>query len=107
MTGDDQGPERPFSTIPNRPPLRTVVVDTLSKSMEAEMEAMGRERAAQRTAARVDAANAVARARERAGLPAIWSAIDADVLHAITELLQRVQDQPPAPGPGQAPQTRA
>lgn len=102
MTGDDEGEQRPFTTIPDRPPLRSV---RGGPSMETEMEAMARQQAEKRTAARMDAANAVARARDRTSQASMWSAIDVDVLHAITELLQRVQDQ--APGPGQAPQTRA
>lgn len=101
MTGDEQGGQRPFDTIPNRPPLRSIG----QASVEAEVEAMTRQQAEKRTAARMDAANAVARARDRTSQASMWSAIDVDVLHAITELLQRVQDQ--APGPGQAPQTRA
>jgi hypothetical protein len=88
-------PERPFATLPDRPPLRTI--GSPEADMRQAANSLGQARAVElRTAARRDAAIVVSRARQRAGIErSNWSGHDVDVLHAITELLMQVQAQNP------------
>lgn len=85
---DDEGPQRPFSTLPDRPPLRQVGNDPNA----AKDQAATRVAIAARTQARRDAVIAVTRARERGGInAATWSGAEIDILHAITDLLLEIQ----------------
>jgi hypothetical protein len=57
-----------------------------------------------RTQARRDAVIAVERARERAGSPrAAWTRLEADTVHAITDLLLQLQGQDLAKAPTDEP----
>lgn len=89
-----QGGERPFSTLPDRPPLRQVAHNPSDLDMKGVAMGVQARSVDARTQARRDAVIAVSRARERAGLPsAIWSGSDIDILHAITDLLLQIQNQ--------------
>jgi hypothetical protein len=78
---------RPFSTLPDRPPIREV--HRSAGFVPTAIE--------NRSAARSDALSAVAKARMRRGaLHADWSGQEADIVHAITELLLQVQTEPGA-----------
>ncbi len=77
-------PGRPFSTMPDRPPLRQVANDPNAAATRVAIAA--------RTQARRDAVIAVTRARERGGINAAsWSGAEIDILHAITDLLLEIQ----------------
>lgn len=94
-------PERPFTTIPERPPIREVTTrgaSTAEIEMKQAAREVGQARLVElRSAARRDAAIVVSRARQRAGVErANWSAHDADVMHVITDLLIQVQTQTPS-----------
>lgn len=95
----DVAPRRPFTTIPARPPVRevrqepTMEEDIRAKTVEAHQRSI-----MLRTEARRDALTVVTRARERAGsLPTLWNGLEADTIHAITDLLLQVQGQSPGP----------
>jgi hypothetical protein len=87
---------RPFQTIPDRAPLREVRGQpTAEAEMKQAAMALGQARIIDlRSQARRDAVIAVSRARERAGFPRTgWTRLEADTLHAITDLLLQVQGQ--------------
>jgi hypothetical protein len=95
MSTDDPAPPRPFSTIPDRPPLREVRVDpeTDGAMKQAALEAGARNRVNIRADARADALTAVAKARARMGVVhSNWTPAEADVVHAITDLLLHIQE---------------
>jgi hypothetical protein len=82
--GDAPPQGRPFSTMPDRPPLRQVANDPNAAATRVAIAA--------RTQARRDAVIAVTRARERGGInAATWSGAEIDILHAITDLLLEIQ----------------
>jgi hypothetical protein len=99
---DEQRPERPFATIPDRPPLReiarreTPLSDTESDMRRIAIETHQRSISI-RSEARRDAMIVVSRARERRGPTnaQVWSALEADTIHAITDLLLQIQGQDP------------
>jgi hypothetical protein len=87
---------RSFGAIPVRPrEVRGASIADIEANMKREIERDPPAKSvALRTQARRDAMIAVSRARERAGIPTTnWTAIDADTVHAITDLLLNVQAQ--------------
>jgi hypothetical protein len=93
MDDNENGPQRPFMTLPDRPPLRGIAGG--NSSMEKEMAQAATEAIEKRSQARSDALVAVARARARGNQPSThWSALDADTAHAITDLLLQIQNAP-------------
>lgn len=93
--GLGSGP-RAFATLPDRPPLREMNRGSTGQ-VEADMKGAassidGARSLNMRTQARRDALIVMSRARERGGRPAThWSGLDADTLHAITDLLLQAQ----------------
>jgi hypothetical protein len=97
MSDDDNNvrsiPPRPM--IPQGPSYRTADQSSAEHGAQDIANQIQQKRMLEwRTAARRDAAQVLERARERAGFAqSNWSDLDADTLHAITDLLLKVQTQ--------------
>lgn len=96
MADDDIGPfgPRPFSTLPDRPPLREVRKDLQPATIETEIADAAARAQHNMTLARCDAIIAVEKARERAGRPLHeWTILESEAIHAIIDLLRQIQAQ--------------